>query len=1708
LVDHCKKKPSVAGRGDVELCGLSSFASNQATTPPQVDAERSPREEALGDAGEQLGPEPLAAGLCSASLASALFDEVDRTVGLEALQRVARAHAEVEFLRAENARLRSALRDSQRQDAIAQTRAELTESRLQEAKREIESLTTQSATLEQRVAEELAQRQSAEAAHRQAAKDFEALSGKCLAAIEGGVPRLKEELDERLRSDQAASDELMRLRKQLEREAKRCEQAERQLAKERDTLSFRLGYMLIHSTKSLKDFVLLPLRLWELRREARRRRRLRENAASAARVQDGPVARLGSEARVQLGQQPTTVRIKVQGKAKLYLTGRIYAAAGERSKAGIVGVELDKLPSDAASARRLGLRFSAHVGVYEYLPTTQGDCEWGVTLAVPEGVEHLSLHFRTWYAIHPIFLGSEIRCERHANEGRATAGAAKRTSGAVPNQRPKSPGHATEGPERARELAERFRSQQTPAAAVELLKAAVHLGTLHLLEAPIAFLRGSSSQLSDRDEHALRQAEGYLALCRDLPRIPERGARKPVTGNTVAMVLHGSLPQLTNGYATRAHSILRGLGALPWRVVPITRPGFPRDVMPDAEPRAIDVVEGVEYRHLDGAHYRLDSLPEYLEKSALVLEQELREHDVDIVHAASAFTTALPALIAARRLGLPFIYEVRGLWEITRSCTIEGWGDTQRFELERSLEALVARNADRVVTLTEGLRRELVLRGARAAGLTLLPNGVDLERFVRRPPDEKLKAELGFKDEPVIGFVGSLTAYEGLDDLLYAMQMLMEAGTRFRGLVVGDGAELPALRNLSKRLGLDGRVTFTGRVPFERAEAYYSLIDVAPFPRKPNLLTELVSPLKPFEAMAKGVAVVASGVGALREIVLDGTTGLLHRKGDARDLARCLEDLLTRPERRRSLAAAAYEFISRERSWSSLVRRLDGVYSDLTARPEEATESHLKNPPGERPRRVMVYGDVNLNLIDGSAIWATALVELLAGLKNCEVWLVTKAPVEREVVLEPLRGLPNVVVYPCDCLSDAATRPMEQAEAASLLLRLHQDVGFDAIVVRGLEVASALAADPGCRNVLVPYLVEVFQLPDPWDEATRVAVGQIARASMVMLCQTEGIRRRLEEQIEDARGRTALLPPMVPGRTRRQRETWCGDRPIRLVYCGKLDPLWGSRELFDAVNLVNDSGLAMELHVYGDKIHNPPSDRSFKEEILVRLEQPNVVWHKGIPRAQVLRELPEYDLGWAWRPPELDGRTDEVSTKVIEYCSAGVPMVLLRNEVNTRLLGQDYPLFLDTWQDIRGVLKRFREHPGILEDAGQRVFDAAAGHTFDAVRENHLAPALSMLPQAPRRHTVLVAGHDLKFLTELIASFRRAGYSVLVDPWESHTGHDEKRSLRLLREADTVVCEWCLGNAVWYSRHVGSGQKLLVRFHRQELETGHPEAVDWSRVDTLVFIAPQVQADAVEAFPSMRAARPRFIWNYVNAAELDRPKHPAAAHTLGLVGMVPQLKRLDRALDILERVVRVDESFTLRIKGKRAADYAWMAKRPNELAYFEAQEERIRQSPLLQGRVHFDPHGSDMPEWYRGIGYILSVSDVEGSHVAVSEAMASGAIPVITGWRGAEDLYPREHCYTSVDEAAEQLLRNSQGTPPEREARAGAAKRYIREFCDVPVVANEWLGLVATQGALSPVSDTRTSKPVAATASNDRESSRVEPEESPHIVPNSRDHSG
>jgi PEP-CTERM/exosortase A-associated glycosyltransferase len=349
-------------------------------------------------------------------------------------------------------------------------------------------------------------------------------------------------------------------------------------------------------------------------------------------------------------------------------------------------------------------------------------------------------------------------------------------------------------------------------------------------------------------------------------------------------------------------------------------------------------VDGLDFYRTQPAHGFMSRLPVFnqlavIDTLAARLLEVARELRPDILHAHSPVLNAMAALRVGKQLGIPVVYEIRAFWEdaAVDHGTSSEWGVRYRFT--RAMETYALKRVDAATTICEGLRSEIITRGIPARKLTVIPNAVNIDDFsVGGARDAALAAQLGLEGKQVLGFIGSFYAYEGLNVLLKAAPAMLAANPDIRILLVGGGPQDAALKAQAKELGIESHVIFTGRVPHDQVPRYYDLIDVLVYPRLKMRLTDLVTPLKPLEAMAQGRLLVASDVGGHKELIADGETGVLFAAGDAQALAQKVLALLAAPQRWAELRARGRSFVEAERSWAASVARYMPVYAGLRSR--------------------------------------------------------------------------------------------------------------------------------------------------------------------------------------------------------------------------------------------------------------------------------------------------------------------------------------------------------------------------------------------------------------------------------------------------------------------------------------------------------------------------------------------------------------------------------------------------------------------------------------------------------------------------------------------------------------------------------------------------------------------------------------------------------
>lgn len=684
-------------------------------------------------------------------------------------------------------------------------------------------------------------------------------------------------------------------------------------------------------------------------------------------------------------------------------------------------------------------------------------------------------------------------------------------------------------------------------------------------------------------------------------------------------------------------------------------------------------------------------------------------------------------------------------------------------------------------------------------------------------------------------------------------------------------------------------------------------------------------------------------------------------------------------------------------------------------------------------KRILVCGSPDLNFIDGSSIWAQTIALAFAATGQAEVEFLAKSKPEREELFGPLREAERLTIIngvDPDYWQGKGSKRLSLPMMAQLAVKLDQANPYDVIIIRGLDIATVLLDYPSCLAKCWLYLTDIPQQISEYTPELKEKMCLLAVGCQRLLCQTQGFEKLWKEVVPGIEpSKFSLYTPVIPDLP--DDLVPLEQRPMRAVYAGKFKADWMTLEMARHWPEVHERVADSELFMIGDKIHHENDLPDYKQSMQQALEStPGLTWLGAQSRESVQAHLKFARVGLSWRAESMND-TIEYSTKILEYGGAGCAAILNRNVLHEQLLGVDYPLFANSAEEFSNRLLTVFQNPEVAQVAAQALTGLARRHTFSQ-RVNEIKAWLKKSPKVDglkKKLRVLVAGHDLKFFAVLQDALETTGeFEFLVDAWAGHDKHDERKSRELLELADVIFCEWCLGNLKWYSNNKKPHQRLVARFHAQERMLPYVAEANWDNIDHISYVSEFIRKEGQKlfGFPEEKVS---VIPNLLDARKF-KPlrKSGDARYTLGIIGVTPSLKRLDRAIDLLEALLKKDGRYCLRVKGKNPLEYEWLLKREDELDYYKNIYERINSNPTLRYKVIFDPAGDDVNDWLSLVGYILSPSEFESFHMAIGEGMLTGAIPIIWNWEGASEIWGQRWIVNNVEQAEHAVL-NSQHNP-------------------------------------------------------------------------------
>ena len=521
-----------------------------------------------------------------------------------------------------------------------------------------------------------------------------------------------------------------------------------------------------------------------------------------------------------------------------------------------------------------------------------------------------------------------------------------------------------------------------------------------------------------------------------------------------------------------------------------------------------------------------------------------------------------------------------------------------------------------------------------------------------------------------------------------------------------------------------------------------------------------------------------------------------------------------------------------------------------------------------RKLKILLYGDVDLNIMDGSAVWLTSMAHVLNKDPNILVDVLLKSPIKNKNLLSEIENLAQINMIDTYQFFqrefDNAHR-INTEEATQLMEELDQKNHYHCIIVRGFQMVIDLLESPLHQKV-IPYITEFTHDKQDIPADEQAILHKIYQTFPKMFVQTPEASESLQEILDVAGEKLCLLTPMIPdyeGLPDFTNQNNC------LVYTGKFAKGWYTEEMLSAFEQLYRKDPSTRLVIAGDKFQG---DLRFESKRIAEQmnHQEGVNWVGAIPRTQSLQLVNESDIGIGWRSETIDNDFSvELSTKLLEYGRLGKPVLLRRTNMYEKLLGEDYFLFVDDEADFVTKTLEIMYNRKLYRKTAKKVYEACKEYTFTEAYKR-LKPVLWSFNN--EKVKIVFAGHDLKFINMAIEYFKNhEGFDVKIDQWQGHDKHDEEHSLECLEWADVIFCEWGLGNVVWYSNHKKKGQKLLVRMHLQERETDFPKQFNMDNIDKIIAISPYIYEEfhRVCHIPREKMV---MIYNMIDTEHFNKPK--------------------------------------------------------------------------------------------------------------------------------------------------------------------------------------------------------------------------------------------
>ena len=717
---------------------------------------------------------------------------------------------------------------------------------------------------------------------------------------------------------------------------------------------------------------------------------------------------------------------------------------------------------------------------------------------------------------------------------------------------------------------------------------------------------------------------------------------------------------------------------------------------------------------------------------------------------------------------------------------------------------------------------------------------------------------------------------------------------------------------------------------------------------------------------------------------------------------------------------------------------------------------------------MLLCSAVDPNFIDGAVVQLVSLAEVLS-ISGFDVSVLLRARIKDRAgrLTGDLLRIEGINVIEPD--SGEVHKRTGLLSPTQMAKKVAAHIGrnkTDFVIARDLELNLALADQPALAGLLCSYLTNIPETVLELTPRLREQISQVADKSRVFFVQTEEGRSFLEAEFPEIAGKTALMSPMIPDSAFLPLEVRSWQTPgskLPLTYSGKFKKEWLTLEMTDLPRRAAEHGVELDVTFMGDKFMIARDDETWMPRMQEAIEQaPGVNWIGAVGREESLKRVAQSAAGLSWRDISVD-MSSQLSTKVLEYAAAGGAPLLRRTSTHESVFGRDYPLFIEE-DDVMPTLLKMAEDRTLITRARNQAQESVREFCYSRraaslkkVLERAFLPQ-QIFTQSTKKTRILLAGHDFKFLGELIDFWSRdPNIELIYDKWRYPNAPRDPFDEAGFQSADVIFCEWAANNAVWYSRNKLPHQKLIVRMHRFEMDGRWPPLINYENVDAFVAVGAHI-VERMRTETSVRPETLHHIPNSIDCVELDRPKVSGAEFNIGLGGIVPIRKRPDRALAVLRELKRKDERYTLHIRGRLPSSYTDFNKDGFFRLYYQDIFRQFTEPGDLYGNVLHDRFGPDMANWYRRIGWILSPSTDESFHMTVAEGMASGTVPVLWDWVGADATYPKDSVFTDDPVAIADYIHNTVSTGA-WSTRSDTARSYVDRY-DISTVTAQWQQLL------------------------------------------------